>query len=113
MSYEPVCDLDRIPLGGGVCVLLDGVQVAVFRTADGEVHAISNLDPCSGAMVLSRGIVGSRGGVAVVASPLHKQAFDLTTGECLDAPGVSVSTYPVRVVAGTIEVDAEDEAEAA
>ena len=78
--------------------------MAVFRTADGQVHALSNRDPFSSAMVLSRGIVGSRGDVRTVASPMYKQAFDLRTGRCLDDPAVAVPTYDVRVVAGTVEV---------
>ncbi len=46
---------------------------------------------------MSRGIVGSRGPVPTVASPLHKQVYDLRTGECLDVPGVALPVYPVRV----------------
>jgi nitrite reductase (NADH) small subunit len=81
--------------------------VALFRSATGEVHAIGNIDPFTGAAVLSRGIVGSRGDVPTVASPLHKQVFDLRTGWCLDDSGdglVSVPTYDVRVRGGIVEV---------
>jgi nitrite reductase (NADH) small subunit len=40
-----------------------------------------------------------------VASPIHKQAFDLRTGECLDVPGVRVPTYDVHVSSdGTVVV---------
>jgi nitrite reductase (NADH) small subunit len=49
--------------------------------------------------VLSRGIVGDRGGRVTVASPLLKQAFSLEDGSCLDDPRVSVPVYPVRVTA--------------
>jgi nitrite reductase (NADH) small subunit len=54
--------------------------------------------------VLSRGIVGDRGGRATVASPIYKQVFELATGVCLDDPSVCVPTYPVRVVDGMVEV---------
>jgi nitrite reductase (NADH) small subunit len=47
--------------------------------------------------VLSRGIVGDRGGRATVQSPILKQAFALDDGICLDDPRVSVPVYPVRV----------------
>jgi len=80
------------------------VQIAIFRTHDGELLAISNFDPCGEANVLSRGIVGSRGDAPTVASPLHKQVFDLRTGRCLDLPGVAVATYPVRCRDGVVEV---------
>jgi len=56
------------------------------------------------AMVLSRGIVGSRGDAATVASPMYKQAFDLRTDRCLDEPEVAIPTYPVRVHEGIVEV---------
>jgi nitrite reductase (NADH) small subunit len=56
--------------------------------------------------VLSRGIVGDRGGVPVAVSPVYKQAFDLRTGVCVDDPTVSVRTFAVRVdAAGKILVN--------
>ena len=85
-------------------LLPDATQVAVFRTFDGALHAVANIDPFSGAAVLSRGIVGDRGGVAVVTSPIYKQSFDLTTGCCLDDPAVSLAVYPVRVFEGIVQV---------
>ncbi|WP_308250720.1 nitrite reductase small subunit NirD [Nonomuraea rhizosphaerae] len=88
----------------GVCALVDGRQVAVFRTYDGALHAIGNLDPFSGAHVLSRGIVGTRAGEPTVASPLHKQVFSLVSGECLDEPGVTVPVYSIRVEDGLVQV---------
>lgn len=101
----PICPLQAIDVEGGVTALVEGEAVAVFRTYDGGLFALSNFDPFSHASVLARGIVGSRGGVPFVASPIHKQAFDLRTGECLDDPGVRVSTYDVHVAAdGTVVV---------
>jgi len=100
-----VCRLDVLQPNRGVAALLpDGSQVAVFRTGDDEVFALSNVDPFCGAAVLSRGIVGDRRGVQVAVSPVYKQAFDLRTGVCLDDPTVSVRTYPVRVDDGVIVV---------
>ena len=97
-----VCAVDAVPVEGGVAALVDGVAVAVFRTHAGEVFAIGNVDPFSGASVLSRGIVGSRGDVPVVSSPMYKQAFDLRTGRCLDDPTVAVPSYDVSVVDGVV-----------
>ena len=103
-TWIEVCPVDAIPLEGGVAALVDGVAVAVFRTHDGSVFAIGNVDPFSGASVLSRGIIGSRGDAPVVSSPMYKQAFDLRTGQCLDDPSVSVPTYDVSVVDGIVLV---------
>ncbi|MEW2381213.1 nitrite reductase small subunit NirD [Micromonospora sp. NPDC047707] len=102
-TWTAVCPLDRLDPDRGVAALVDGVQIALFRTPDG-LFAIDNLDPVSGAYVLSRGIVGSRGGVPTVASPLHKQVYDLSTGRCLDLPGVTVRSHEVRCRDGLVEV---------
>lgn len=96
-----VCRLTDIEVEGGVAALIEGEAVAVFRTYDDQVFALSNYDPCSRASVLARGIVGTRDvdgtQVPFVASPMHKQAFDLRTGQCLDDAAVQVPTYDVRV----------------
>ncbi|MGH3873379.1 MAG: nitrite reductase small subunit NirD [Pseudonocardiaceae bacterium] len=102
--WTVACRYDDIIPERGVAVLVEGVAVAVFRTYDGALYAISNLDPFSKASVLSRGIVGDRGGRPTVASPIYKQVFELATGICLDDPDVAVPTYPVRVVDEIVEV---------
>ncbi|MET8232642.1 nitrite reductase small subunit NirD [Micromonospora sp. NPDC005298] len=103
LDWTAICPVDRLEPDRGVAALVDGVQVALFRTADG-LFAIDNRDPVSGAYVLSRGIVGSRGGVPTVASPLHKQVYDLRTGHCLDLPGVAVARHDARCRDGLVEV---------
>lgn len=104
MTWIAVCSYDRLEPERGVAALVDGVQVAIFRTHDGELFAVGNRDPIAGVNVMSRGIVGSRGDAPTVASPLHKQVYDLRTGECLDVPGVAVPSYPVRRRDGVVEV---------
>lgn len=104
MSWTPVCDYEAMMPERGVCALIGGRQVALFRTYEGDVHALDNLDPFSGAYVLSRGIVGTRRGEPTVASPLHKQVFSLVSGACLDEEAVQVPVYAVRVADGRVEV---------
>jgi nitrite reductase (NADH) small subunit len=105
--WVDVCAFDDLVPDRGVAALVGSHQVAVFRVSPGdELYALSNYDPFSRAFVLSRGIVGSRGEVPKVASPMYKQAFDLRTGQCLDDPSVSVPTFAVRVVAGRVQVAA-------
>ncbi len=103
-TWTAICAFDRLQPERGVAALIDGVQIAVFRTYDGELFAIGNRDPIAGAQVMSRGIVGTRGDTPTVASPLHKQVYDLRTGECLDVAGVAVPTYPVRLSGDLVEV---------
>ncbi len=105
LQWITVCPLERIALNTGVCALVQGQQVAIFRVGDGtQVYALSNYDPFSKAHVLSRGIVGDRNGIPKVASPVYKQNFSLTNGECLDVPDIWVETYAVRVVEGQVQI---------
>ena len=103
MTWTPVCPAARLPLERGVAALVDGHQVALFRLGD-RVHVVDNRDPRTGAMVLARGLVGSCGDRLTVASPLHKQRYDLETGACLDDDELAVDVHEVRVVDGLVEV---------
>ena len=68
-GFVAVCPLERLVADRGVAALVDGVAVALFRLADGTVHALENIDPFSGASVLSRGLVGDVDGEPTVAAP--------------------------------------------
>jgi nitrite reductase (NADH) small subunit len=103
LTWVRVCPIDRLIPDRGVAAMVDGVAVAVFRLADGSLHAIDNVDPCSGASVLSRGIIGDADGITTVASPMYKQRFDLVTGRCLDAD-TAVDVHDVHVIDGVIVV---------
>ena len=104
VTWAAVCRLDDLLPERGAAALFGDRQVAVFRLYDGSVRAVGNHDPLSGANVLARGIVGTRGEAPVVVSPMHKQAYDLRTGACLDAPAVTVPVYEARVRDGMVEV---------
>ena len=104
MSWEEVCRVEDLLPERGVAVLVSGRQVAVFRTWDGDIYALDHLDPFSGAYVMARGIVGTRGDVPTVASPMYKQIFDLRTGQCLDDAPVRLGVHDVRVTDGVVEV---------
>jgi nitrite reductase (NADH) small subunit len=103
-TWVAICRFDALVPERGVAALVEGEQVAVFRTFDGMLHAIGNQDPFSGVFVLSRGIVGSSGDVPTVASPLFKQVFELRTGRCLSDPAVTVPVHEVRCRDGAVEV---------
>lgn len=103
--WTTACAYDRLMPNRGVGVLLtDGTQAALFRLDDGNLHAVGNIDPFSGAAVISRGIVGDRGGRPTVQSPIKKQAFGLDDGICLDDPDVVLPVYPTRIVDGQVEI---------
>ena len=105
LTWADVCALEDLEPDRGVCALVAGRQVALFRLSpDDALYALANQDPFSGAQVLSRGLVGTAGEVPKLASPVYKQTFDLRTGQCLDDPSVVVATFPVRVLDGRVLV---------
>ena len=111
--YMKVCRLEDILPNGGVCALVEGEEVAIFRIDDGRVFALGNRDPFSGANVLSRGIVGDLKGELVVASPVYKQHFSLVTGRCIEDETVSIPVYRASVEGGDVLIERHAEANAA
>ncbi len=104
INWTTVCQIDQILPNTGICALVAGQQVAIFRVGESEVYAIDNYDPFSKAFVLSRGIVGDRNGIPKVASPIYKQNFNLITGQCFDDETISINTYVVQVINNTIQI---------
>jgi len=102
MSTQKICSLSDLVENSGVCALVEtkgkSEQVALFYLPKTEqkVFALGNWDPLGKANVLSRGIVGNIGEELVVASPLYKQHFSLTTGQCLEEEA-SVPVFDVSI----------------
>jgi len=94
-----ICRITDLEVERGRAALVEGTQIALFLLRDGSLHAVSNLDPYSGANVMSRGIVGTRQDAPTVASPMYKQLFDLRTGVCLDTQGKDPAALRVWAVA--------------
>jgi NAD(P)H-dependent nitrite reductase small subunit len=106
-----VCGFDDILDCAGVCALVDGEQVAMFRVGE-EVFALENQDPFSGANVIARGLVGDLAGQLVVASPVYKQHFNLRTGRCLEDESVTLRAWPCGVLDGRVWVESVGQAAA-
>lgn len=103
-QWFPVCQLRDLEDSWGEAALINGQQVALFRVGEHDVFAVSQADPATHSHVMARGVVGSRGETYTIASPLHKEVYSLATGECFGRPDLALDTFPVRVVAGAIEV---------
>lgn len=104
-EWRPVCRLADLEPLWGEAALIGDLQVAIFLLPDGRIYAVSNADPATGSHVMSRGIVGSRGGRPTIASPLHKDVFDLETGHCYTKPdSLSLPTWRVREADGLISI---------
>ncbi|HEX5331729.1 MAG TPA: nitrite reductase small subunit NirD [Cellulomonas sp.] len=111
VRWTAVCRLDDLAPERGAAALVGGEQVALVRLHDDRVLAVQQLDPFSGAHVMSRGIVGSRSidgtDVPTLTAPMYKQVFDLETGRCLDGAGkapLDLRTWDVVVTDGVVQV---------
>ncbi|KAJ3340076.1 hypothetical protein HDU93_007418 [Gonapodya sp. JEL0774] len=76
----------------GRTVKYGDTQLAVFRTlsGDGSIQWYAS----------QNGLLGDANGVPKVACPFHKKTFALTTGEGIDDPSFSISTFEVRIAGG-------------
>jgi len=100
-----VCRTQEVLPDSGVCALVEDKQIAIFRTAiDDSFYSLDNFDPIAQVNILSRGLIGEKEERQVVFSPLFKDAFCLSSGECISNQDYSVATYPIRVVDQIIEV---------
>ena len=104
-TWVRACRVDDLEPSWGEVVLLRMRQIAVFLLSPREVYAVAHEVPAGGAAVMARGIVGSRGDRPTVASPLHKEVYDLGTGECFSDPALALRTFRTRIVGGFIEIE--------
>ncbi|OAN27426.1 nitrite reductase (NAD(P)H) small subunit [Mycolicibacterium iranicum] len=92
-------NVEEIPIGEGRTMVVDGVQVAVFRLRDGSLRAIDAVCPHRGGP-LADGLADD----CVVVCPLHGHAFDLSSGTEMSGAGLSVRSYPVEAVDGNVRI---------
>ncbi|AKK10356.1 nitrite reductase (NAD(P)H) small subunit [Corynebacterium uterequi] len=120
MSRTRICTTAQLTPGLGAAALLEGNrQVALFRLhaalagdagtpgPDGTRYvAVDNIDPYTGAAVMSRGIVGETDGRPTIASPLLKQKFFLDTGASLQGDDKALACYDVSIDDDVVYVEA-------
>ncbi len=96
-----VAALAELPIGEGRAVRVGSREIALFRAAEGPVHAIAARCPHAGGP-LADGIVSG----GKVTCPLHAWKFDLTTGEGTSPGGHcdAIPTYSAFVEDGDVFV---------
>jgi nitrite reductase (NADH) small subunit len=96
-NWLPIGQETDIPLRGARVVKTGHGDIAVFRTADGEILAIEDRCPHRGGP-LSQGIVHGE----AVTCPLHNWVISLRTGAAEGADTGCVKTVPVKQESGLI-----------
>ena len=103
-TWHDVCALADLEPLWGEAARVAGRQVALYRVDATTVLAADHRDPRTGACVMARGILGSRGPAVTVASPLHKEVYDLASGRCLTGDGPALPVHPAEVRDGRVLV---------
>ncbi|ADG92061.1 Rieske (2Fe-2S) iron-sulfur domain protein [Arcobacter nitrofigilis DSM 7299] len=68
--------IDEVPIMGSRVLYYKEEEIAIFKTKDGEIHAINNICPHKKGK-LSEGLVHE----SMVTCPLHNWDIDLKNGE--------------------------------
>ena len=99
-AWVDICPIESIPERGCRVVNTQRGQIAIFRTAAGEIFALDNRCPHKGGP-LSEGIVHGR----KVACPLHNWIINLEDGEATGADKGCARSFPVKLENGRVYLD--------
>lgn len=104
-KWVKVTRFENIPLREGRSITVDDREIAIFRLGD-KLFAIDNRCPHRGGP-LAEGIVSGN----KVVCPLHAWKIDLESGIVAGQSGEQscVTTYPIRVQDGIIEIELADQ----
>lgn len=101
MSDVRVARLQDLEAGQPQLVTVNGTRVALVRVGD-TVYACGDACPHSGGPLSEGRLSGMR-----LVCPFHGWMYDVRTGECvIPGRGARVPSYPVRVEAGEVWVEA-------
>lgn len=105
-TWIKVADEGAVPDGGVMAVYPRGLGVLLVK-AGGALYAIANR--CAHmACPLEAGACDA----FLITCPCHDWRFDVRTGAFVEAPEISIPTYPVRVAGGEVFVELSSEVEA-
>jgi nitrite reductase (NADH) small subunit len=101
-QFHAVCRADEVKDGEGKTVVVGNKLIAVFRSGE-TLQAIDDACPHMGAS-LSGGYLEN----GIVTCPWHAWRFRLADGAWADNPRIKIGCYPVKVEAGTVQVELPD-----
>ena len=103
-AWTPICRVDDIPrLGARRVARAQGLDVAIFRSADDQIFALLDSCPHKGGP-LSQGIVFGTS----VACPLHNWTIGLCTGQAAAPDEGCTPKFAVKVAEGVVYLDADE-----
>jgi len=97
--WVTACRADELAAGAARVFREDGLQIALFRRATGELHAVDNRCPHEGYPLVQGYVTGG-----LLTCAWHNYKFDLRDGRCVIGDE-DVRTWPVRERHGAVEVD--------
>jgi nitrite reductase/ring-hydroxylating ferredoxin subunit len=103
MARRRVLDAAALAPGERTVVTVDGEDVALFRSAEGEWLAVGNACVHQGGSLCDGRVEGD-----IVTCLLHGWEFDLRSGACMTVPGERVSRWLATVEGDGIHLEAEE-----
>lgn len=98
-SFVPIMKLAEIPRGNMRTRTLEGREIVICHTREG-IFALDNICTHAHARMCEGRLKATR-----LVCPLHGASFDIRDGRALGPPAtVPLTTFPVRVIDGTIEI---------
>lgn len=97
-EYRTVAKVEDVPPGSGAVVDARGRALALFNV-EGAFYALDNTCLHRGGPVGDGDLDGT-----VVTCPWHGWQYDVTTGRNVFDREIGLQAYPVRVVAGEVQV---------
>lgn len=99
-QFQASMQLGDLPLGSMRAVLLGERELVICHTREG-IFALDNICTHAHTRLCEGRLRANR-----LICPLHGAAFDIRDGRALGPPAqLALATYPVRITAGTIEVE--------
>ena len=100
-TWKIICELNDIPRQGARILQRAGMDdVAIFRTAENQVFAVTDRCPHKGGPLSQGMVIGDK-----VACPLHNWHIDLRSGEAVAPDQGCAARFQVRVEQGQVLMD--------